>query len=39
MAAVDVGVQLVDQVPLVRGAGRAKIPKMVVGIADRDIRL
>ena len=35
--AVDVGVQFMNQVPLVGGAGRAKVPKMMMGIADRNV--
>jgi hypothetical protein len=38
MAAVNVGVQFVDQIPLIWCAGQTKIPKMVMGVADWNIR-
>jgi hypothetical protein len=37
MTAVDVGGQLVKQVPLVRDALGAKVPEVMMGIADRDL--
>jgi hypothetical protein len=39
VAAVDVGGQLVEQIALVGDAGEAEIPEVMVGIADRELRL
>ena len=39
MAAIDVSIQLVNEVPLVGNALEAKIPKMMMGIADGEFRL
>jgi len=39
MAALDVGDQLVQQIPLIGEALRAKIPEVVMGIADGQLRL
>ena len=38
VTAVNVGGQLVEQVPLVRYPRAAKVPEMMMGIADRDLR-
>ena len=39
VTAVDVGGQLVEQIPLVGDARGAKVPEMVMGIADGHLRL
>ena len=39
VAAVDVGGQLVEQIPLVGNALGAKVPEVVMGIADGQLRL
>ena len=39
MAAVDVGNQFVQQIPLVRHTLGAKVPEVVMGIADQELRL
>src|SRR6266853_1813119 len=38
MPAVDVGTQLVEQIPLVGYARGAKVPEMVMGVADGHLR-
>jgi hypothetical protein len=39
VAAVNVGNQFVKQIPLVGDAGGTKIPEVMMGIADSDLRL
>jgi dephospho-CoA kinase len=39
VAAIDVGVQLIEQVALIRNALQAAVPEVVVGIANRQLRL
>jgi hypothetical protein len=39
VAAGDVGDQLVEQIALIGDALRAKVPEMVMGVADRELRL
>jgi hypothetical protein len=39
VAAVDVGGQLMEEIPLVRDTLGAKVPEVVVGIADGQLRL
>ncbi len=38
MPAVDVGTQLVEQIPLVGYTPGAKVPEMVMGVADGHLR-
>lgn len=35
--AVDVGMQLVQEIPLVRHTLQPSVPKMVMGVADREL--
>ena len=39
VAAIDVGHQLVQQIALIGNPIRSQVPEMVMGIADRDLRL
>jgi hypothetical protein len=39
MSAVNIGGQLVEQIPLIGDALAAKVPEVVMGIADGDLRL
>jgi len=39
VAAVDVGDQLVQQIPLIGDTLRAQVPEVMMGIADRNLRL
>ena len=39
MAAVDVGVQLMEEIPLVGGAAGTEVPEMMMGVADGELRL
>jgi hypothetical protein len=39
VAAVHIGGQLVQQIPLIGDALRAKVPEVMVGIADGHLRL
>jgi hypothetical protein len=39
VAAVHIGDQLVQQIPLVGHALRAQVPEMMMGIADRQLGL